>query len=947
MTAKSTSLRERSSVALVAVLAAVIVTASPQIASAAPTPAGPAFPPPGGVSTSTSPAEGTPPNDGFIGKTGGSTITYSSFGGSFSHLWWGPNQTSAFGTMPAVALDNAIDSASERLTLFSISGNVSIWGAGTSNLKYISGGTYTTVPVSTRFRMIATRTSDNSAINWVTAATAGVATNVAAVIPVPLSSGVPQSFKVMRIFEACRAGLTVPNVASCNTADANWEPVNTMYNRLQTDPAVSTRSSWSAGFYYNRAPSALSSGVSTNEDTPLSIGLGSSDPDGNALSYTIVSGPSNGVLTGSGATRTYTPAPNSFGADSFSFKVNDGFVDSTAATVSITVNPVNDIPVATPQSVTLDEDASAGITLSGTDVETATLDYEVVTGPGFGTLDVDALPDVTYAPNANYNGADSFTFRAFDGTAYSPPATITLTIDPVNDAPEAFDQLTGTPEDVELDLVLGSADIDGDAVTFTIVDAPLHGTLTGDGPDMHFVPELNYSGFDTFTYLVNDGALDSNIATVTIEIPPVNDAPVSYNAELSTDEDTDLDLTLLADDVDNINDELTYEVLSGPSGGVLVGDGPDLTYVPSLNFNGTDTITFRANDGEYDSNVATITITVNAVNDVPEADDLSLTTAEDTGLGITLTGTDLDGDGITFAIVDGPEHGTLTGDAPNLIYTPDLNYFGEDTFTFVTNDGEYDSAAATVTIDVTPVNDVPIADAQSVSTDEDAPLVITLTGSDIEGSALTFSVLDGPTNGLLSGEGDSLVYTPFDDFNGSDSFTFTVNDGELESAPATVTVTIGAVNDAPVAADDTASVEQYSSVTFEVLSNDSDVDLDTITVTEVTDGATGAASLNEDGTITYVPNPNFKGSDTLTYTIDDGAGGTATGTVSILEIGCGEDGIDALDGTPAEGAPSQTIDQVVEPIIGGVDPDTAANVHANNCAYVVPTENALDDALNG
>lgn len=941
MTVKTTSLRARSLVALFALGATLIVTALPQIAFAAPTPSGPAFPAPGGSTVTNSPTDGS-----FIGKTGGSTATYAGFTGVFTHLWWGADQISGPNPLyPAVALDNAIDNAAEHLGLASTSGNTTIWGPGASNLKYISSGAYTTVSVATRFRMVVTRASDNSAISFVTAATAGVASNVGAVVPVPLSGGVGQSFKVMRIFEACRAGLTTP-AGTCGITDANWEPINTLYDRLQTDPAVSTRSSWNGGFYWNRAPSALALSPSTNEDTAVGISLVGTDPDGNSLTYTVVSGPTNGALTGSGASRTYTPNLNANGPDSFTYKVNDGFADSATVTVSITVNPVNDIPVALAQAVSVNEDGTRAIELTGTDVETPTLTYEVVIPPA-GALDTSTLPIVTYAPATNFNGSDSFRFRAFDGTAYSPLATVTITVNPVNDAPVASDSLTGTPEDVALDFAVTASDVDLDALTYTIVDVPEHGTLTGSGPNYHFVPELNYSGFDAFTFTVNDGVLGSNLARVTIEIPPVNDAPIAIDDALTTDEDTALDLTLGASDVDNINDQLTYEILSGPSSGTLTGSGANRQYVPGLNFNGSDTITFRANDGEFDSNVGTISITVAAVNDAPGADDLSLPTAEDTTLDITLTGSDLDGDAITFAVLNGPDHGTLTGDAPNLVYVPDANYFGGDSFTFITNDAALDSPVATVSIDVTPVNDVPIADGQTISTAEDTALAITLSGSDIEGSTLTFAVVDGPTNGLLTGSGGELIYTPFTNFNGSDSFVVIVSDGELDSAPATISIEVGSVNDAPVALEDTASTGQYTPVTFDVLGNDSDVDLDAITVTSASDGGAGSTTVNPDGTITYAPTPEFKGGDAFTYTIDDGAGGTAVGSVSIIEIGCGEDGVDHLAGGPGEGSASRTIDRDVEPVVGGLDPDTAANVHAYNCAYVVTTEDTLDDALGG
>src|SRR5207245_892063 len=155
----------------------------------------------------------------------------------------------------------------------------------------------------------------------------------------------------------------------------------------------------------------------------------------------------------------------------------------------------------------------------------------------------------------------------------------------------------------------------------------------------------------------------------------------------------------------------------------------------------------------------------------------------------------------TFSVVSNPANGALSGTPPNLTYTPDANFNGSDSFTFKVNDGELDSAPATVSITVTPVNDAPVADNQSVNTLEDTPVAITLTGSDVEGSALTFTILSSPANGALSGSPPNLTYTPKSNFNGSDSFTFKVNDGELDSAPATVSINVTHVNAGPTISD--------------------------------------------------------------------------------------------------------------------------------------------------
>ena len=179
----------------------------------------------------------------------------------------------------------------------------------------------------------------------------------------------------------------------------------------------------------------------------------------------------------------------------------------------------------------------------------------------------------------------------------------------------------------------------------------------------------------------------------------------------------------------------------------------------------------------------------------PVAAGQSISTPEDTAVNIVLTASDANGDLLTYAVVDGPSNGTLSGEAPNLTYTPSANYNGSDSFTFKANDGTADSAVATVSITVTAVNDTPAATAQSVSVNHNTATAITLAGSDVEGSALTYTVVTNPVNGSLTGTAPNLTYTPSSGYSGSDSFTFKVNDGTADSAAATVTLSVAAATD--------------------------------------------------------------------------------------------------------------------------------------------------------
>jgi hypothetical protein len=179
----------------------------------------------------------------------------------------------------------------------------------------------------------------------------------------------------------------------------------------------------------NDAPVANAQSVVTTVNVSKAIALTSSDADGDARTYTVLTQPEHGTLTGTGASRTYKPTNNYTGPDSFTFKANDGPADSNVAVVTITVNPVNHAPAATAQSLTTAKDTTKAVTLGGTDADGDGLTYTVVTAPLHGRL-TGTVPDLTYTPAAGYTGADSFTFKAYDGKAYSLAAKIAIAVGP-------------------------------------------------------------------------------------------------------------------------------------------------------------------------------------------------------------------------------------------------------------------------------------------------------------------------------------------------------------------------------------------------------------------------------------------------------------------------------------------------------------------------------------
>lgn len=268
----------------------------------------------------------------------------------------------------------------------------------------------------------------------------------------------------------------------------------------------------------NRAPVATQQSVSTNQDTALGVMLAGTDPDGDSLQYSIVATPAHGTLTGTPPNITYTPAAGYSGSDSFSFRVNDGTASSPVATVSITVLPPAGTPTANGQNVSVDEDQTLDITLTGTDPDGDPLTYSIFGSPGHGSL-TGTPPLVTYAPDTDYNGSDNFGFVVSDGANTSAPAVVNIQIQPVNDPP-VLTSPTYIPlrRDLPLSILLTGADIEGDGVAFSVSGQPTHGTLAGLIPNLVYTPDAGFVGEDTLLINIADNASIPASAQVTITL---------------------------------------------------------------------------------------------------------------------------------------------------------------------------------------------------------------------------------------------------------------------------------------------------------------------------------------------------------------------------------------------------------------------------------------------
>ena len=646
----------------------------------------------------------------------------------------------------------------------------------------------------------------------------------------------------------------------------------------------------------NDVPVAVNVSLNTSEDIAVNGSLSASDVDGDALSYAIIANATKGVVEITNITNgafTYTPTQNATGVDSFTFTVNDGLVNSNTATVSVNITALNDAPIANNGNLNTNEDVAANGVLSASDADDSLLFYSIVTNGGKGTAVITNVftGDYTYTPNPDASGTDSFTFKANDGQINSNIATVIVNVAALNDAPIANNDNLNTSEDVAINSALSASDIDGDALSYTIIANATKGvveiTNITNGA-FTYTPNPNATGVDSFTFIVNDGLVNSNTATISVSIAALNDAPVANNGNLNTTEDLAANGMLSATDTDS--NALIYSIVSNGSKGTAAitntATGAYI-YTPDPDATGVDSFTFKANDGLLDSNIATISVNVTALNDAPIANNANLNTTEDVAANGVLSASDIDGDSLIYVIIANATKGevvitnTTNGD---YTYSPNPDAAGVDSFTFKVNDGLVNSNAATVSVSITAVNDAPVASNGNLNTSEDVAVNGVLSASDADGDALIYSIVSNGGKGtavITNAVTGDYTYTPNPGATGSDSFTFNVNDGQVDSNIATITVNLALVNDAPVAQASTLNTDE--DVAANGVLNATDTDSNALIYSIVSNASKGTAAITNTATGAYIytPNPNATGDDSFTFKVNDGQVDSNTATVSV------------------------------------------------------------------
>ncbi|WP_373925897.1 tandem-95 repeat protein [Vibrio parahaemolyticus] len=604
-----------------------------------------------------------------------------------------------------------------------------------------------------------------------------------------------------------------------------------------------------------------------------------------ALNFSV-SGNSNIQVAIVNGIATITPTADWNGSEALTFTATDPSGESVSQTVNFTVAPVADIVA---DKATVVEDTPTIIKVLGNDTfegDDQVVSLDTNNGPANGTVSVNPDGSVTYTPNDNYHGTDSFTYIVTSG-GVSESTTVSVDVTPVNDAPVAKDDIATTQEDtvVTIDVLPNDSDVDGDKLSIESASVPKEqGTVEVVNGKLVFTPAENFNGDAEITYTVTDGQLTDE-AKVTVTVNPVNDAPtIKVDAVESITEDAVNTDTVVAAltvrDTDTPEDQLAVSLENNSNGYfVLVGNEVKLTQagVDAVNndeLNLKDlAISASVSDGVNPTASDSDSLVVNRVNDAPTVENAiadQVLSEDFATYTIDLNDAFKDSDSALNFSVSGNSNVLVSIENGIATITPTADWNGSETLTFTATDPSNESISQTVNFTVAPVVDIK---ADSTNVVEDTPTIINVLGNDtFEGAdkVVSLDAENSPKNGTVIVNSDGTVtYTPDDNYVGEDAFTYIVTSGGV-SESTTVEVNVTPVNDAPVAKNDISTTQEDTAVTIDVLSNDTDVDGDKLSIQSATvPEAQGKVEI-VDGKLVFTPAENFNGDAEITYTVTDG-----------------------------------------------------------------------------
>ncbi|MFM7104140.1 MAG: Ig-like domain-containing protein, partial [Flavobacteriales bacterium] len=534
----------------------------------------------------------------------------------------------------------------------------------------------------------------------------------------------------------------------------------------------------------------------------------------------------------------------------------------------------------------ISEDQVGQISLAPTDTEGEVITYSVFVNSGLGNS-VISSQTLTFTPTANINGLTSVILNVCDAANACIQDTVFINIIAVNDAPTVNSDAFTTNEDVILsgNVSFNDSDVETGALLYSIITAPGSGTLNfNSNGSFTYTPPLNFSGLRTFTYNCCDAQGLCNATSVNISITAVNDAPVINAGVITLNEGGSSIFLAAISDVDNPNSQLSLSLLQSVPGISFTFVANNIVVIPQGNYFGSAIANIQVCDGTLCGS-AEFTIIVNPVPDPPSAANSVITIFEDQTESAQIPAPN-DPDSDEFIYYGISASGEIIVTASGLVtYTCPLNYNGEDTITYAVCDETGLCDTAQVYVVVLPVNDVPFIEDVAAVLNEDEPLNITLTATDIENNNLTWSVIQNPLYGALSLNNNEVTYIPNANYYGLDSAVLRVCDAPGSCNIFQLGLTINAVNDAPQIFGESFSIYAGNQTFLPLSGNDLDVD-DAILVYTILSGADLInASIEENSDLTFNPTLDNLGVHIVNYQACDGGGlcDTATAVITILD----------------------------------------------------------------
>ncbi|MGB1206663.1 MAG: Ig-like domain-containing protein [Chitinophagales bacterium] len=673
----------------------------------------------------------------------------------------------------------------------------------------------------------------------------------------------------------------------------------------------------------NNPPEGTSDLADSENGATVTIDLlaNDSDPDGDALHINNFSNPNDGIVTiDDNGIATYTPNVGFEGLDSFTYEVCDEANACDLVSVTIQVldneNTGNNAPNGENDSAVSDNGAAVTIDLlaNDSDPDGDVLGISNFGEPSNGTLDINGNGSITYTPNENFEGTDSFTYQVCDEE--NACDLVSVNIEVINNSN------TGG----------GSEDPCSEEYAFHTCTQPI--TLIEICPEVclqgGYAIEAAHTTFDCsiellgtcFTYIPLPGMFGTDEVTVTaclindpefcdeitvfvhlledcseFEVTPTNNPPIASNDSATSDNGSSVEIDLTANDIDPNGDDFSITANSNPTNGDLVLNGDIATYTPNENFEGTDTFTYEICDTAGACNTATVSINVinnSTSNNPPTAIDDFATSNNGNSISINVLDNDFHENNIAFDLTSNtmPANGTLVFTGDLAIYSPNDNFEGMDMFTYEICDNNGLCDEATVAIEVmnnTTENNPPVAVADEGSSvgGETITLNVTANDSDPDGDLFEIGTISTPSNGsatILDVNGE-IVYTPNANFEGIDSFEYSICDEFGACASATISVTVtenfDPTNNAPIAENDDIASDGGTSTSIDPLSNDSDPDGDNLVLGDVGDAENGEVLVSDDDVITYTPDEGFEGTDSFTYEVCDEEGACVVASIFI------------------------------------------------------------------